>query len=63
MFATMMYMTVQRGHQAELERLALRRPLWRERNARASGKRERLAPLPVACWGRLSWLRGAGWPA
>jgi hypothetical protein len=63
MFPTMMFMTVQREHEAELERLAVRRPLWRERNARASGKRERVVPLPVAYCLPLSWLRGAGRPA
>lgn len=63
MVPTIMLMTVQREHEAELERLAARRPLWRERNARASGKRERLVPLRLAYFGPLSWLRGAGRPA
>jgi hypothetical protein len=63
MFPTIVFMTVQREHEAELERLAMRRPLWRERNARASGKRERLVRLPVAYCGPLSWLRGAARPA
>lgn len=63
MFPTIMLITVQREHEAELERLAMRRPARRERNSRASGKRERLLRLPVAYCGPLSWLRGAARPA
>ena len=38
MHPTMLLLTVQREREAELERLAIRRPLWRERSPAPGGE-------------------------
>ena len=58
MHPTMLLLTVQREREAELERLAIRRPLWRERSARAWGRSERLVAVRAAYCSPLSCLRG-----
>ncbi len=45
MVPSMMLMTLQRGREVELQRLAMRRPLWQVRSARGSGRKERLVAL------------------
>jgi hypothetical protein len=55
---TMLLLTVQREREAELERLAIRRPLWRERSAGARGRSERLVAVRPAYCSPLNCLRG-----
>jgi hypothetical protein len=45
MVPTIMLITVQKEREVELQRLATRRPLWRERSARDSERKERLVGL------------------
>ncbi len=57
MFPTITFMTVQREREAELQRLAVRRSLRRERTPRASGRQEPLLPLSAAYRSPLRSLR------
>ncbi len=45
MVPTMMLITLQNEREVELQRLAMRRPLWRERTARTVGRKGRLVAL------------------
>ncbi len=45
MVPSVMLTTLLREREVELQRLAMRRPLWQERSARTRGRKERLVVI------------------
>ena len=63
MHPTMLLLTVQREREAELERLAIRRPLWRERSPRRLGEKRTAGGGPRCILQPVELPTGADRPA
>ncbi len=62
MVPSMMLTTLQREREVELQRLAMRRPLWQERSARTRGRKERRVALGAVYRSLLTSLRRLAGP-
>ncbi len=62
MIPAMMLMTVQREREVELQRLAMRRPLWRERSTHTLARKQRLVALGAVYRRPLTSLRALRGP-